>query len=58
MPDLRRDFFFILTFILCVWIFCLLCLGTMSERYLQKPEEGAGSPGTRVIGNCELPCGS
>ena len=54
VPDLRRDFFLILISILCVWIFCLLCLCTMYEQCLQ---EGAGSPGTRVLDNCELPSG-
>ena len=24
--------------------------------YLQRPEEGAGSPGTGIADGCELPC--
>ena len=39
----------------CVWVFFLhVCLCTTC---LQRPEEGVGSPGTRVTGCWELPSG-
>lgn len=32
-----------------------ICVSTMYVQYPQRPEEGAGSPGTAVIDCCEPP---
>lgn len=52
------DFIFLrLTYFLLV--FCLYaCLCATRMHYLQRPEDGTGSPGTGFISGCELPEGS
>ena len=37
-------------------IMYIVCVSAHECRYLQRPEEGAGSPAAGVTGSCELPC--